>query len=34
LPAPKRFDRNRESEWISEKSLIILERMDKVSVPR
>jgi monofunctional biosynthetic peptidoglycan transglycosylase len=34
LPAPKRFDRNRESEWINEKSLIILERMDKVSVPR
>jgi monofunctional biosynthetic peptidoglycan transglycosylase len=34
LPAPKRFDRNRESEWVSEKSLIILERMDKVSVPR
>lgn len=34
LPAPRRFDRQRQSEWISEKSLIILERMPKVAVPR
>ena len=33
LPAPRRFDRQRESEWISEKSLIILERMPKVALP-
>lgn len=34
LPAPRRFDRQRQSEWISEKVLIILERMPKVAVPR
>lgn len=34
LPAPKRFDRNRDSEWIAEKSLIILERMPKVALPK
>lgn len=34
LPAPKRFDRNRESEWLTEKSLIILERMPKVALPK
>lgn len=34
LPAPKRFDRHRESEWIAEKSLIILERMPKVALPK
>lgn len=33
LPAPRRFDRQRESEWINEKSLIILERMPKVALP-
>lgn len=33
LPAPKRFDLNRESEWIAEKSLIILDRMPKVLLP-
>ena len=34
LPSPKRYDRRRESEWLSEKSLIVLERMPKVRVPR
>lgn len=34
LPAPKRFDRNRESDWISEKTFIILERMTQVALPR
>lgn len=34
LPSPKRADRNRNLEWISERSLIILERMPKVAVPR
>jgi monofunctional biosynthetic peptidoglycan transglycosylase len=34
LPAPKRYDRRRDSEWLSEKSLIVLERMPKVRVPR
>ncbi len=33
LPAPRRFDRQRESEWINEKSLIILDRMPKVAFP-
>ena len=33
LPAPRRFDRQRESEWINEKSLIILDRMPKVALP-
>jgi monofunctional glycosyltransferase len=33
LPAPRRYDRNRESAWIQEKSLIILERMPKVAIP-
>ena len=34
LPAPRRFDRNRQSDWIIEKSWIILDRMNKVAVPR
>jgi len=34
LPAPRRFDRNRQSDWIVEKSWIILDRMNKVAVPR
>jgi monofunctional biosynthetic peptidoglycan transglycosylase len=34
LPAPKRFDRLRESEWLIEKSFIILERMPKVALPK
>lgn len=34
LPAPKRFDRQRDSEWISERALIILERMPKVAIPK
>ena len=33
LPAPRRYDLNRESAWIQEKSLIILERMPKVAIP-
>jgi monofunctional biosynthetic peptidoglycan transglycosylase len=33
LPAPRRYDRNRQSEWIQEKSIIILERMPKVAIP-
>lgn len=34
LPSPKRFDRNRESDYLSERSFVILERMPKVAVPR
>ncbi len=34
LPAPKRFDRQRDSEWISDRALIILERMPKVAIPK
>jgi len=34
LPAPRRYDRNRESEWIQEKALVIQERMPKVSLPK
>jgi monofunctional glycosyltransferase len=34
LPAPRRFDRNRESEWVREKSLVILDRMPKVALPK
>ena len=34
LPAPKRFDRQRDSEWISEQALTILERMPKVAIPK
>lgn len=34
LPAPKRFDRQRESEYLTERAFIILERMPKVSIPQ
>jgi len=34
LPAPRRFDRNRESTWILEKSLVILDRMPRVAIPK
>ena len=34
LPAPKRFDRQRDSEWISERALTIMERMPKVAIPK
>lgn len=34
LPAPRRFDRNRESAWIVEKSLVILDRMPRVAIPK
>ena len=34
LPAPKRFDRIRESDYLTERSFIILERMPKVSLPK
>jgi monofunctional biosynthetic peptidoglycan transglycosylase len=34
LPAPRRFDRNRESAWILEKSLVILDRMPRVAIPK
>lgn len=34
LPAPKRFDRLRESEWLTDRSFIILERMPKVALPK
>lgn len=34
LPAPKRVDRNRDSDWISERALTILERMPKVAIPK
>ncbi|MBU3723939.1 MAG: monofunctional biosynthetic peptidoglycan transglycosylase [Burkholderiaceae bacterium] len=34
LPSPKRFDRQRDSEWISERALIIFERMPKVATPK
>lgn len=33
LPAPRRYDRNRQSDWLQEKSIIILERMPKVAIP-
>ena len=33
LPAPKRFDRQRESEYLTERAFIILERMPKVRIP-
>ena len=34
LPSPKRFDRNRESDYLTERAFIILERMPKVALPR
>jgi len=34
LPAPRRFDRNRESAWVHEKSLVILDRMPRVAIPK
>jgi monofunctional glycosyltransferase len=34
LPSPKRFDRNRESEYLTERAFVILERMPKVALPR
>ena len=34
LPAPKRFDRLRESDYLAERSFIILERMPKVALPK
>jgi monofunctional glycosyltransferase len=34
LPSPKRFDRNRESEYLTDRSFVILERMPKVALPR
>lgn len=34
LPAPKRFDRLRDSEWVGERALTILERMPKVAIPK
>jgi monofunctional glycosyltransferase len=33
LPAPKRYDKNRQSAWINRKTAIILRRMPQVSVP-
>lgn len=34
LPSPKRFDRNRESDYLTQRAFIILERMPKVAIPR
>lgn len=34
LPSPKRFDRHRESDYLAERSFVILERMPKVALPR
>jgi len=34
LPSPKRFDRNRESDYLTERAFIILDRMPKVALPR
>lgn len=34
LPSPKRFDRNRESEYLTQRAFVILERMPKVALPR
>jgi monofunctional glycosyltransferase len=33
LPSPKRFDRNRESDYLTQQAFIILERMPKVALP-
>jgi monofunctional biosynthetic peptidoglycan transglycosylase len=33
LPAPKRYDRNRQSQWIERKAGVILRRMPLVSLP-
>lgn len=34
LPSPKRFDRNRESDYLTDRAFVILERMPKVALPR
>lgn len=34
LPSPKRFDRNRDSDYLSQRAFIILDRMPKVALPR
>jgi monofunctional glycosyltransferase len=34
LPSPKRFDRNRESDYLTEQAFVILDRMPKVALPR
>jgi monofunctional biosynthetic peptidoglycan transglycosylase len=33
LPSPKRFDRNRESDYLTQRAFIILERMPLVALP-
>jgi monofunctional glycosyltransferase len=33
LPSPKRFDRNRESDYLTQRAFIILERMSLVALP-
>lgn len=33
LPSPKRFDRNRESDYLAQQAFVILDRMPKVKLP-